>query len=190
MRSFVLSALGVAALVGGSGLSSSASAFTIDFGVSAGEPITVVSVPANDLFAATSVSVPFWTPDTATVTLLTLSNPITLTSGDHVTISFDFGGNSYTDTTTISTITRVGTEVALQAAGDLVGDSLKPNVSALDITFNQAGGTGHDITGSGTYTTTAGIVPEPATWAMMVIGFAGLTIVGMSRRRKGARFAF
>ena len=33
-------------------------------------------------------------------------------------------------------------------------------------------------------------VPEASTWAMLGIGFAGIGLVGLSRRRKGSRFAF
>ena len=36
----------------------------------------------------------------------------------------------------------------------------------------------------------AATVPEPATWAMLGIGFAMLGMVGMTRRRKDFRFAF
>jgi hypothetical protein len=32
-------------------------------------------------------------------------------------------------------------------------------------------------------------VPEPSTWAMMALGFAGLAFVGYRRSRKGAAFA-
>jgi hypothetical protein len=32
-------------------------------------------------------------------------------------------------------------------------------------------------------------VPEPSTWAMMALGFAGLAFAGYRRSRKGAAFA-
>jgi hypothetical protein len=32
-------------------------------------------------------------------------------------------------------------------------------------------------------------VPEPATWAMLGLGFAGMGLLGLARRRKGPRYA-
>lgn len=32
-------------------------------------------------------------------------------------------------------------------------------------------------------------VPEPSTWAMLVLGFAGIGLAGLTRRRKGLRYA-
>jgi hypothetical protein len=36
---------------------------------------------------------------------------------------------------------------------------------------------------------TTGVVPESATWAMLGIGFAGIGLVGLSKRRNGSRYA-
>jgi PEP-CTERM motif len=40
---------------------------------------------------------------------------------------------------------------------------------------------------SGTWTVTA--VPEPSTWAMMILGFCGLGILGFRRKGNVSRFA-
>jgi hypothetical protein len=42
----------------------------------------------------------------------------------------------------------------------------------------------------GTVTTLAAAVPELSTWAMLGIGFAGIGLAGLTRRRTGSRYAF
>ncbi len=42
----------------------------------------------------------------------------------------------------------------------------------------------------GTVTTLAAAVPELSTWAMLGIGFAGIGLAGLTRRRAGSRYAF
>jgi PEP-CTERM motif len=36
----------------------------------------------------------------------------------------------------------------------------------------------------------SGTVPEPSTWAMLGLGFAGMGLLGLARRQKGSRYAF
>jgi PEP-CTERM motif len=50
---------------------------------------------------------------------------------------------------------------------------------------------GTDITGQGPFNAAFSLrgspVPEPSTWAMMLLGFAGLSFAGYRRARKGGR---
>jgi hypothetical protein len=39
--------------------------------------------------------------------------------------------------------------------------------------------------GSGVFAVGVGTVPEPSTWAMMLIGFAGLALAGYRRAKAG-----
>jgi hypothetical protein len=52
--------------------------------------------------------------------------------------------------------------------------------------YLQIGGTGGGTSGYGGNLTTAGIgaVPEPATWAMMILGFAGVGFMAYRRRNQ------
>ena len=192
MRSSVKFLIGAAiAMSGFATLSSSASAAVIDIGENGNEPIMVTSIPANTLFTASVVSVTGWTVNTATpvVTDFAISNPITLSVGSTIVVSFDIGGDAYSDTMKVEVggIVRSGNEVLLTALGELMGPGAGPNSSELDLTFNQAGGAGHTITASGTYATNA--VPEPSTWAMMALGFIGLGYTAFRRSAKNRMFA-
>ena len=131
----------------------------IDIGSNGNEPITVTSIPANTLITASVVSVPGWTVNSSTpaVTAFTVSNPITLSVGSTIVVSFDIGASAYSDTLTIGAggIVRSGNEVLVTALGELMGPGAGPNSSEFDLTFNQAGGTGRTITGSASYSTNA-----------------------------------
>ncbi len=165
-------------------LANSASAMLIDIGITGSGTISVTSVPAADLATATVVSEPSWTVSTSTpvVTNFALSNPITLSVGSTIVVSFDIGAGVYSDTLKITTDAVSGHTVSVTAVGLLTGPSAATSPTELDITFNQAGGTGHTITGSATYT--ASTVPEPATWAMMMLGFIGLGYAAFRRNAK------
>jgi hypothetical protein len=112
------------------------------------------------------------------------SPTFTLSDGVTIVVSFHIGSDAYTDSTKITAITKVGNELDITAAGDLMGPLVSPNMSELDLTFSQAGGRFNTITGSGTYSTTFTLIPEPSTWAMMLIGFAGLGYAAFRRRAK------
>ena len=56
--------------------------------------------------------------------------------------------------------------------------------------YLQFTGTGGGTAGYGGDLTTAAVaaVPEPATWFMMILGFAGVGLLGLRRRREGQAF--
>jgi hypothetical protein len=173
-------------------LSSPASALVVDIESDANTPVRAINSPPTpapgDLTTATSVSVGSGWDDvvsTPAITDFTLSNPITLAVGSTIIVSFDIGGSPYTDTVTVKTDTVAGNTVELTAFGELMGSGAGPGKdtpSELDLGFTQSGGAGHTISGSATYS--ASTVPEPSTWAMVLLGFAGL---GYAAFRRGAK---
>ena len=187
-----------AALLGASAFTSAANAAVTtltDFSFSATSPVTVT--PDDALLSASTVSASSWLATSVPISLgglafgdpVVVSSPITVSLGSKITLSWDAG---YTDTLTINAInTNASTEtLSIDALGVLSGPGVPAvNTSSLDLAYTQTGGTGHPISGSGTYTDTT-TIPEPATWAMFSIGFASLGWLGVRGRRKSQRYAF
>ena len=192
LSSYVLA--GALALSGLAGFSGSASALVVDIQADAEGTVRAINSPPTaspgTLSTATSVSVPSgWggLVSTPPVTDFTISTPITLLVGSTVVVTFDIGADAYTDTLTIATDTVVGNTVELTSFGELMGPGAGTNVAELDLTFNQAGGSGKKISGSATFS--ASSVPEPSTWAMMALGFIGLGYTAFRRSAKNRMFA-
>jgi hypothetical protein len=59
--------------------------------------------------------------------------------------------------------------------------------SSSNVVFDEKNLTGKNTLFTYYFTTN---VPELSTWAMFGIGFAGIGLVGLSRRGKGSRYAF
>ncbi|MBV8105662.1 MAG: hypothetical protein JO223_13750 [Hyphomicrobiales bacterium] len=57
----------------------------------------------------------------------------------------------------------------------------------VNVVFDEKNLTGKNTLFLAYFTTS---VPEVSTWAMLGIGFAGIGVLGLSRRRKGSRYAF
>jgi hypothetical protein len=142
----------------------------------------VTANPDSDLATATSLGVTTWTANEIVDALgglhngdaITMTNPISTAIGAFITISWD--GGAFTDTTKTSSVRFVGDELDLAGSGVLHGTGIPTNtLGVLDLSFTQAGGSGDLISGSGSFTATSGgvssSVPEPSTWAMMIIGF-------------------
>ena len=190
MKTSVVAALG-AGLIATLGAVSAAQADTTILDVSEqGSTITVTSTPADDLAAATDATTASWglpdtftllAPLTGTVTSFVLSNPVELSPSPlgSNTLTIVIGGVTYTDDLT-ETANGFGGVVL---KGELMGGSLGANMTELDISYTQSGGTGNGISASATYSVSTP-VPEPATWAMMMLGFAGLGYAALRRASK------
>jgi hypothetical protein len=101
-------------------------------------------------------------------------------------LSFDitsaeaFGGGLNAD----GSFNSAGT-LALQATGGLPVFATAPGIFEATIVDN---GTS-DIGSSFTFTLVPGAVPEPSTWAMMLLGFAGLGYAGYRKARQAVASA-
>jgi PEP-CTERM motif len=192
MKTSVVAALGAGLIVTLGALSAAQAATTTILDVSEqGSGISVVSSPVDDLAAATSATTTSWgLPDTftllpplsGTVTSFVLSNPVELSPSalGANTLTIVIGGVTYTDSLT-ETANPFG---QVKLTGELVGGTLGANVSELSISYTQSGGTGNGISASATYSVTTSTVPEPSTWAMMMLGFAGLGYAAFRRASK------
>jgi hypothetical protein len=104
---------------------------------------------------------------------------------DGLTVSA--GGTSKTFTSTNS-----GTQVNLWQAEtfDFAANGSSTTVSLLGASGDNYIGVDNVVATDlgGAVVATGGAVPEPSTWAMMVLGFAGLGYLGYRRRRKGRRW--
>jgi hypothetical protein len=190
---------GAGVLSGVMAIAGSASATTLILDISiTGEVLT--SSPTDDLATATSVSAGSWLLNevftlkqppfaTGSITDVTITNPVELSStgttnlGSNV-LTFMIGGNKYTDdlTQTHNLADLVEWTGTITGSGlSALGDS-----SSLTINYTQDGGAGSGISGSGTLEAN---VPEPSTWAMMLLGFAGLGYAALRRKAKDGAVA-
>lgn len=199
MRNIFLAATGTLALMASVASASAAVTTVLNFSEQ-GRGMTVVSSPPKDLATATSISSTSWidpdtftlvSPFTGTVTSFTLTNPVELsaTGGTNLgtnVLTIVVGGVTYTDdlTETMNTYGQV-VETGVLKGGTLPATGLD---SSLNISYTQSGGTGRGISGSATFIAYSA-VPEPATWAMLLMGFAGLGYTAFRRSAKNRTFA-
>jgi hypothetical protein len=198
MRNVLLAATGTLALMA-SVASANAAVTLLNFSEQ-GSGITVTSAPPDDLATATSVSTTLWhfpttfkllAPFSPTVTSFTLTNPVDLSVSGGVNLGANVltivvGGVTYTDDLT-ETQNNFGQVVE---TGFLMGPGLGATglKSSLNLSYTQTGGAGNGISGSATFIAFAP-VPEPATWAMFLVGFAGLGYAAFRRNAKNRTVA-
>jgi hypothetical protein len=150
----------------------------------------VTANPGNDLATASSVGVTTWTASAVVNPLggltsgavLTLTNPLSTAIGGFIKISWD--GGAFSDTTKTSGVSFVGDELDITGSGILTGPGVAAGTKGvLDLAFTQAGGAGDLISGSGSFVA-SNAVPEPSTWAMLLVGFIGLAMGARFRRKE------
>jgi hypothetical protein len=97
-----------------------------------------------------------------------LTSGITLVNGNITSIVTPFGGG--------------GIGVGAPASGSVFINQNGANAGqpGLDFTFTPAGGTRTD----GTVSSVVEAVPEPSTWAMMILGFCGVGFMAYRRKAK------
>lgn len=98
-----------------------------------------------------------------------------------------FNGTASTLGTQLQTLT-VPAGTTSDSVGPLMntlGTALTADAQQYVITFTTPIESAND-----TIQLTTIAIPEPSTWAMLGLGFAGMGLLGLTRRRKGARYAF
>jgi hypothetical protein len=192
-----------AAFIAAVGASSAAQAAVIDFSAVAECPSTCTGITyaGATLQASTALDLDgsVWTVvstaagdksglafgDILTVTPVSFiygsgGGPITLTTPIIKTWTGTAG--SFTEKlTTLDVITRGVNTIGLDFAGTVTGGVFSGAKATMDLSLTQAGGPGNVVSAS---LTNASTVPEPSTWVMLALGFAGLGYVAVRRNAK------
>jgi hypothetical protein len=203
-----VAALGVA-LIATLGVTSAAQAAVsvIDFGDASSGPVTYTGASLNvstalDLSGATDTVTTVGSDDTTgipTGTLITLFPlDIVYGSGDgpqaiDLSQTWTVGGTTYTETLSEVTITRSPVNsITLSFTGEVTGGAFTDTPATLILNANQARGpgVGHAVSVAFTDAAATSGVPEPSTWVMMLLGFAGLGFVTRRSAKNRTALAF
>jgi PEP-CTERM motif-containing protein len=111
----------------------------------------------------------------------TLLHPITKTWT--ATVGPDAGDSFVETLTTLHEIARGVNAIAFTFTGSVTGGMFTAAPVDMVLSLTQAGGPGNVVSASLT-NAGASVVPEPATWVMLVLGFAGLGYAAVRRSAK------
>jgi hypothetical protein len=177
----------------------------------------VTTISSSTSVDITAIDAPISVPITATLDLTATSVGTAALFGGNViqafsgSFSITGGGNNYLSGTFNDSVFGGGSALTLSASTGVAGETVAFTSSVIpvvDLSDNRGVsfsftdvsppastvGTGAlrtlgpfaaDVSGNFSAT-----VPEPATWAMLGLGFAGMGLLGLTRRRKGSRYAF
>jgi hypothetical protein len=177
---------------------------------------SVTTISSNTLVDITAIDAPVSVPITATLAFTASSvGPAIIVGGNIVenfsgSFSITGGGNNYLSGTFDDSVFGGGSSLVLSASSDVPGETVTFTSSVIpvvDLSDNR--GVSFSFTDVSPLATTVGTgasatlapfaadisgdfsaaVPEPATWAMLGLGFAGMGLLGLIRR-KGSRYAF
>jgi hypothetical protein len=125
--------------------------------------------------------------DLALDTLLTLTNPIRVGVGDMLTLSWKTVEGTFSATLTEKDLSPSPNQSqAITATGTVVGpDGFSSSPVQAGFIFDQDG-SDYSMHGGLHTLTSEPSVPEPSTWAMMLIGFGGLCVLASRRSRHTA----
>jgi PEP-CTERM motif len=197
-----VAALGVALIATfGAASAAQAAVSVIDFGAASSGPVAYTGASLNvstalDLSGATITVNTIGGDDT---TGLALGTPIGLLpldivygSGDGpeaITLSktWTVGGTTYSETLSEVTVTRsAANSITLSFTGEVTGGAFVDAPATLILNANQARGPGVGHAVSVALTNAAATtVPEPSTWVMLLLGFAGVGFAAVRRSAKG-----
>ena len=104
------------------------------------------------------------------------------------TLTFDLAGNARDDgpKTTVITLGNFTQSITLAANAPYTLDTLNFTTTGGNLTFSDMSGGNNNIGNilDNVTLSTVAAIPEPATWAMMLLGFAGLGFAFRQSRRK------
>ena len=125
-------------------------------------------------------------------TLPVLTNPAPVGVGQSLTLSWTTAKGKFTDALTEKTVVGIpNTSLTMIATGDIAGPAgFDPAASEVTFLFTQGSGPGYAMSGTVTTDLTGAAVPEPSTWALALVGFAGLAAVGWRRGGRARRPAW
>jgi PEP-CTERM motif len=207
-RHKVLAASGLAAvMVAAVGMVSSAQAAVIDFAVGASGgtlAFTGTSLQSSTAFDLDTSTLSVTNVGALDASGLAVGDPITIvptniaygagsgksTLATPVLKSWTDGSGIFDeDLTTVELVNRSSANaITVDLSGTLTGGPFVSAPAFLILSATQAGGPGTSISVSLTETSSnpaPPTIPEPSTWAMMLMGFAGLGFAAYRRGRKG-----